>query len=120
MHLLYVSVLFGVMHIGYLSVVDVVFVTCVGLLFAHIVRWGGSILGVTLAHGVTNATLFILMPYLTTQASEWARFPILLVMSAGTIVSVWGIIRCRASAVAPQAADRQATIGAAVPGAQAQ
>jgi membrane protease YdiL (CAAX protease family) len=62
--LLYVSLLFGVLHIGYLSVVDVVFVTGVGLLFAYIVRWGGSILGVTLAHGLTNVTLFILMPAL--------------------------------------------------------
>jgi O-antigen/teichoic acid export membrane protein len=60
----YVALLFAVLHIGYLSVLDVVFVFAVGLLFAYVVRWGGSILGVTLAHGLTNITLFIVMPYL--------------------------------------------------------
>jgi membrane protease YdiL (CAAX protease family) len=62
--LVYVSLLFGTMHIGHLSLLDVVFVFGVGLLFAHIVRWGGSILGVSLAHSLTNITLFLIMPYL--------------------------------------------------------
>jgi hypothetical protein len=60
----YVALLFAVLHIGYLSFIDVFFVFCVGLLFAYIVDWGGSILGVTLAHGLTNITLFLIMPYL--------------------------------------------------------
>lgn len=60
--LIYVSLLFGVLHIGYLSLIDVVFVSCVGLLFAYIVRRTGSILGVTLAHGVTNMMLFLVLP----------------------------------------------------------
>jgi len=62
--LIYVALLFAVLHIGYLSVFDVVFVFAVGLLFAYIVRWGGSILGVALAHGLTNITLFLILPYL--------------------------------------------------------
>jgi membrane protease YdiL (CAAX protease family) len=60
--LVYVALLFGVLHIGYLSTVDVIFVMAVGLLFGQIVRWCGSILGVTLSHGLTNITLFLLMP----------------------------------------------------------
>src|SRR5262245_46167178 len=48
--LVYVALLFAALHIGYLSASDVVFVFAVGLLFGQIVRWGGSILGVTLAH----------------------------------------------------------------------
>ena len=62
--LLYVSLLFGALHIGHLSLVDVVFVSLIGLLFAYFVRWGKSILGVTLAHGLTNTTLFLIAPTL--------------------------------------------------------
>jgi membrane protease YdiL (CAAX protease family) len=62
--LVYVSLLCGAMHIGHRSFLDVVLVFGVGLLFAQIVRWGGSILGVSLAHGLTNVTLFLIMPYL--------------------------------------------------------
>lgn len=59
----YVALLFAVLHIGYLSVLDVLFVFAVGLVFGYIVRLGGSILGVSLAHGLTNITLFLLLPY---------------------------------------------------------
>jgi membrane protease YdiL (CAAX protease family) len=62
--LVYVSLLFTTMHIGHLSLLNVAFVFGVGLSFAHIVRWGGSILGVSLAHSLTNITLFLIMPYL--------------------------------------------------------
>jgi CAAX protease family protein len=68
--LVYVSLLFAVLHIGYLSVVDVVFVFMVGMIFAYIVRWSGTILGVTLAHGMTNTTLFLIMPVVAQQPSR--------------------------------------------------
>jgi uncharacterized protein len=67
--LVYVSLVFAVLHIGYLSFFDVVFVFLVGLLFAYIVYWSGSILGVCLAHGLTNITLFLIMPYLAQNPS---------------------------------------------------
>lgn len=63
--LFYVALLFAVLHIGYLSLLDVLFVFAVGMLFGEIVRRGGSIVGVTLAHGITNVTLFLVMPYIT-------------------------------------------------------
>ncbi len=63
--LVYISLLFAVLHIGYLSLLDVVFVFAVGILFAYLVLWSGSILGVFLAHGLTNITLFIVKPYLS-------------------------------------------------------
>jgi membrane protease YdiL (CAAX protease family) len=90
--LLFVSLLFGVLHIGYLSVVDVVFVTAVGLLFAYIVRWGGSILGVTLAHGLTNVTLFILMPVLMSQWPDEATMVAILAGLGGALVSLPAIL----------------------------
>jgi membrane protease YdiL (CAAX protease family)/DNA-binding XRE family transcriptional regulator len=80
--LVYVSLLFAALHIGYLSFLDIVFVFGVGLLFAHIVRWSGSILGVSLAHGATNVTLFLIMPYL-------ARYPTGAVAAIAPWV-IWG------------------------------
>lgn len=68
--LLYVALLFAVLHIGYLSLFDVLFVFAVGMLFGEIVRRGGSILGVTLAHGLTNVTLFMIMPYVSSNPSS--------------------------------------------------
>ena len=60
----YISILFGVLHIGYRSILDFIFVTAVGLIFALIVKRTHSIWGVTLAHGLTNISLFILVPLL--------------------------------------------------------
>ena len=62
--LVYVSALFAVLHIGHLSVADVMFVFLVGLVFASLVRRTGSLFGVTLAHGATNIGLFLVFPFL--------------------------------------------------------
>ncbi len=89
---IYVSLLFGALHIGYLSVLDVAFVTAVGLLFSYVVRWGGSILGVTLMHGLTNSTLFILMPYLwANPQSDLASFAPWAI-GAGSLLSIAAVI----------------------------
>jgi membrane protease YdiL (CAAX protease family) len=80
--IVYVGLLFAALHIGYLSVVDVVFVFAVGVLFGEIVRRGGSILGVTLAHGLTNVTLFLIMPYVATNPSS--------IVAAGAPWAIWG------------------------------
>ena len=61
--LLYVALLFAVLHIGYRSVLDVVFVFGVALLFGWVAEATWSLLGVTLAHGVTNIVLFLIMPF---------------------------------------------------------
>jgi membrane protease YdiL (CAAX protease family) len=61
--LLYVAVLFAVLHVGYKSVVDVVFVFVVAVVFGWAVRRTGSLLGVTVAHGLTNVILFLVMPF---------------------------------------------------------
>jgi membrane protease YdiL (CAAX protease family) len=60
----WISLLFAVMHIGYRSLADFGFVLLVGLIFAYIVKRTGSIWGVTLAHGFTNITLYLLIPLL--------------------------------------------------------
>jgi uncharacterized protein len=62
--LLYVAILFAVLHIGYNSILDLIFVFAVGLLFGLLVKKTGSIVGVTFAHGLTNILLFLVMPFL--------------------------------------------------------
>lgn len=62
--ILYVSVVFAVLHMGYKSLLDVVFVFVVAVFFGWIVARTQSLLGVTLAHGLTNIMLFLVMPYL--------------------------------------------------------
>lgn len=83
--LIYVSLLFAVLHIGYLSIVDVIFVFCVGLAFAYVAHWSKSIFGLTIAHGITNITLFLIAPYVHAHAGDsfpgWA----LIVTAAGGI-----------------------------------
>jgi len=62
---LYISLLFAVLHIGYRSLTDFVFVFLVGLFFSLVVGRTRSILGVTLAHGITNIALFLIFPFVT-------------------------------------------------------
>ena len=60
----YVSILFAVLHIGYNSLADILFVFIVGFAFGLIVLRTGSLLGVTIAHGLTNTVLFLVVPFL--------------------------------------------------------
>lgn len=56
--------LFAVLHLGYRSAADVAFVFVVGLLFGYVVHKTGSLLGVSLSHGLTNITLYLVFPFL--------------------------------------------------------
>jgi membrane protease YdiL (CAAX protease family) len=63
-HIVYVSALFAVLHVGYKSLLDVVFVFGVALFFGYVVERTDSILGVSLSHGLTNIVLFLVAPFL--------------------------------------------------------
>ncbi len=89
--LVYVALLFAVLHTGYQSVLDVVFVFAVGLVFGYIVSWGGSILGVTLAHGLTNITLFLVMPFLAMHPDHPGTLMLPWLVTAGTMLAMVGI-----------------------------
>ncbi len=65
--LVYVSAVFAALHIGYRSPVDVVIVFLIGFGLAHLVARTGSLLGVTLAHGVTNCVLLLVLPLVAAQ-----------------------------------------------------
>jgi len=59
-----VSAVFASLHIGWLSLLDLVFVFSVSLFFGYMVLRKGNIIGVTLSHGITNVVLFLVAPYL--------------------------------------------------------
>jgi len=60
----FASVIFAVMHIGNFSLLDVVFVFLVGYFYGYAVKFTGSIIAVSISHGLTNVVLFLLMPVL--------------------------------------------------------
>jgi hypothetical protein len=61
------TILFTVMHIGNLSVFDIMLVFLIGYFYAYAVKCTGSIAGVSISHGLTNIFLFLLMPLLWTR-----------------------------------------------------
>jgi len=79
--LLHLALLFAALQIGFLSPAHVCFTCGVGLMFACVRHWSGSIIGVSLTHGFTNIMLFIVMPYL-------AKFP----TSAVAVAAPWAIV----------------------------
>lgn len=60
----YTAAVFSVMHLGYRSWLDLVFVFGVALFFGWLAQRSNSILGVSLAHGLTNITLYLVFPFL--------------------------------------------------------
>jgi membrane protease YdiL (CAAX protease family) len=62
--LVYIAILFAVLHLGYHSLLDLVFVLGVGLLFGIMVWKTGSLLGASLSHGIANISLYVFFPFL--------------------------------------------------------
>ncbi len=60
----YIAGVFTVLHIGYLSWADLGLVLIVGLFFGWVVQKTGSLVGVTLSHGITNIVLYLVVPFL--------------------------------------------------------
>jgi uncharacterized protein len=60
----FVALLFTAMHMGHGSVLNVAFALAVGLFFGTVVQRSRSLLGVALAHGLTNIVVFLVMPFL--------------------------------------------------------
>jgi membrane protease YdiL (CAAX protease family) len=61
--ILYVAIVFAALHIGYKSAADVAFVFLVALFFGWAVARTGSLLGVTLSHGIANVILYVIVPF---------------------------------------------------------
>lgn len=64
-----IAFLFAVLHIGYKSLADFVFVLIVALFYGAVVARTGSLIGVGLSHGITNISLFLVWPFLLNTAT---------------------------------------------------
>ncbi len=62
--IVYISLIFAILHIGFFSVLDVIFVMCIALFYAAIVKRTGSLIGVILSHGTANVVLFLVAPFI--------------------------------------------------------
>jgi membrane protease YdiL (CAAX protease family) len=62
--LLYVSILFTALHIGWNSTLDLLFVFSVALFYGYTFQKTGSLFGITFSHGISNTFLFLIMPFI--------------------------------------------------------
>lgn len=62
--LLYVSILFTALHIGWNSTLDLLFVFSVALFYGYTFQKTGSLFGITFSHGISNTFLFLVMPFI--------------------------------------------------------
>jgi membrane protease YdiL (CAAX protease family) len=60
--ILFITLIFAVLHIGNLSLLDVLLVFCIGGLYAVVVKTTKTVLGVSISHTVVNVFLFIICP----------------------------------------------------------
>ena len=60
----YVAVVYCVLQIGYGSLYHIIFTLLVALYFGWVVRVTGSIIGVSISHGLLNVGLFLIYPHL--------------------------------------------------------
>lgn len=95
--LVYVSGVFAALHVGYQSWVDILFVFSVAMFFAVMVKMTGSIVGVTIAHGLTNIGLFLVFPFLigaqllSNPLTEARQYLSQNLPSPANVVSVFGV-----------------------------
>jgi membrane protease YdiL (CAAX protease family) len=60
--IIFISVLFGFLHIGNLTLIDVLLAGSVGFIYSLVVRKTGSLYGVSISHGIINTILFLIAP----------------------------------------------------------
>ena len=62
--IIFTNLIFMILHTGWESGLDLIFVGVVGVIFSIVVERTGSIIGVSFSHAVTNLSLFVLTPEL--------------------------------------------------------
>lgn len=62
--LLYASLLFTALHVGWKSGYDLIFVFSVAVIYGFVFQRTRSIAGITVSHGISNSILFLVMPFL--------------------------------------------------------
>jgi LysM repeat protein len=68
--------LFAVLHLGYRSLLNLLFVFGVALLFGLIAQRRGTLLGVSISHGLTNVSLYLVFPFLFANTASAISPPV--------------------------------------------
>ncbi len=89
--LVYVAVLFAVLHLGYHSLWDLIFVFAVAMFFGLVVIRTGSLFGVTISHGLTNIMLYLIIPFLMNASTKPVTVTPQLVADRTSVAMVWSI-----------------------------
>jgi membrane protease YdiL (CAAX protease family) len=108
----YVSAVFAVLHIGYASFIDFVFVFFVGLLYGWVFERTRSIVGVSIGHGLANVVLFFIAPSilaLETLIPLTTQNEVAAVVVVAAAVAVIVIARVAVGRIAPKAVASQRT-----------
>jgi membrane protease YdiL (CAAX protease family) len=63
--ILFTALVFTTMHMGWMSVVDYIFVFSVAIFYGVIFYKTNNIVGITLNHGLSNTMLFLILPFFT-------------------------------------------------------
>jgi membrane protease YdiL (CAAX protease family) len=66
--ILFVALVFTVLHLGYGSILNMVLVFTIAIFYGVLVHRFGSLLGVSISHGLTNITLYLIYPFLFAAA----------------------------------------------------
>jgi membrane protease YdiL (CAAX protease family) len=64
MAILFASVIFSILHTGWMSFLDLIFVFLVAVFYGFVFQRTRSIFGISFSHGLTNIFLFVVMPFL--------------------------------------------------------
>jgi membrane protease YdiL (CAAX protease family) len=68
--IIYISLIFAVLHVGFYSITDVVFVFGIALVLAMMVQSTRSLIGAIIAHGTANIILFLVAPFILTPGFQ--------------------------------------------------
>lgn len=87
--LLYASMLFTALHIGWNSIFDLAFVFGVAMFYGYAFQRTRSLLGVTLSHGLSNTFLFLIMPFIGSWAIPYVYYAVFWIMNNVYNIFLW-------------------------------
>jgi membrane protease YdiL (CAAX protease family) len=89
--ILYVALVYAVLYIGSQSTLNILFVFSIAILFGVLAFHTGSLIGISLSHGLANITLYLVLPFLI--AGTTAGVPNAIDIQSLLLASPTGIIQ---------------------------
>ena len=75
--LFYVAVIFTILHLGFHSLLNTMFVFAVGVLFGYIAWKTHTVVGISFSHGLMNVSLFLVFPIILAGTASGISDPIM-------------------------------------------